>query len=95
MIVDSEGFGKDGVTINLQWFNNPHVTFNISTTPVVQPLSISTAGASFTVVYNTFYNVSIIATVSGTNCDRTSLIPLHYSKLISRIIIYIKFFILI
>ena len=89
MIVDSEGFGKDGVTVNLQWSNNPRVTFNICTTPVVQPLSISTTGASFTVAYNTFYNVSIVATVSGTECDRMSLIPLHYSKLISRIIICI------
>ena len=91
MIIDSEGFGKDGVTVNLKWSNhdNPRVIFNISTTPVVQPLSISKTGASFTVAYNTFYNVSIIATVSGTDCDRMSLIPLHYSELISRIIICI------
>ena len=78
MIVDSEGFGKDGVTVNLQWSNhdNPRISFNISTTPVVQPI-ISMTGATFTVAYNTIYNVSVVATISGTGYDRMSFFPLR------------------
>jgi hypothetical protein len=91
MIVDSEGLGKDGVSVSLQWSNpdhtdNPRVSFNISTTPAVQPISISMTGAPFTLAYNTFYNVSVVATVSDTDCDRILVIPLHYSELINRLI---------
>ena len=92
MTVESEDFiiREDGVSIELQWSNhdyidNPHISFNVSTTPAVQPILIfdSMTSAILTVAYNTFYTVSVVATVSDAVCDRVrmSLIPLHYSEL--------------
>ena len=90
MTVESEEFREDGVTIDLQWSNhdhidNLHISFNVSITPVVQPNILifdSMTGASLTVAYNTFYNVSVVAVSDGV-CDsiRVSLIHLHYSEL--------------
>ena len=89
MIVENRDFGTDGISVNLQWSNhdtdNSRISFNVSTTPEVQPISISMTGATLTVAYNTFYNVSVVATLSDAVCDRVrmSLIPLHYSELTS------------
>ena len=94
MIIESEDFERDGVAVNLQWpndSNNLYFSFDVSTTPVVQPISISMTGATFTVAYNTFYNVSVVATLrfSDDVCNRVRMllmvIPLHYSELTDRI----------
>ena len=89
VIIENEDFEKDGVVVNLQWptDNIIYISFNVSTTPVVQPISESTSmtGATFTVAYNTFYNISVVATPRDHVCNRVrmALIPLHYSELTS------------
>ena len=89
VIVKNEHFGRDEISVNLQWSNhdtdNPRISLNVSTMPVVQPILTSLTGVTFTVAYNTFYNVSVVATLNDAVCDRvrTSLIPLHYSELTS------------
>ena len=75
----------DGVSVSLQWssdLDSIRVSFNVSATPVIQPISISMTGATFTVAYNTFYNVSIVATLRDDVCNRVrmSFIPLYYSE---------------
>ena len=74
----------DGVSVSLQWssdLDSIRASFNISVTPVVQPI-ISKTCVTFTVAYNTFYNVSVVAAFGDDVCNRVrmSFIPLHYSE---------------
>ena len=89
MIVENEDFERDRVAVNLQLptDHNLYFSFDVNTTPVVQPISISMTGATFTVAYNTFYNVSVVATLRSRDnvCNRVrmslAIVPLHYSEL--------------
>ena len=78
---------RDGVSVNLQWPSNNYlyISSDVSTTPVVQPISVSMTRTTFTVAYNAFYNISIVATLRHRDdvCNRVrmALIPLHYSEL--------------
>ena len=74
-------FEANSVTVTLEWSTKNSVTYTINTDPqvAVNQTGLGRNSAQLTVSYNTRYNVSIVASLCGTN--RTTLIVLNYGKL--------------
>ena len=84
--VRSEQFGLDNITVILQWLNEGGgVSYSASVTPeslAVEMLIGNVTGyASIELVllYNTQYNLSIVASLCGVN-STTSITELNYGK---------------
>ena len=75
----SEVFNSGNVAVTLQWNNLPEVSYNVSVTPSVSAVTSTNTSAILTVMYNTRYRVSIVAT----NCAGGSdpyITGLYYGK---------------
>ena len=75
----SEVFDSGNVTVILQWNNLSEVSYSVSVTPSVPSVTSTNTSAMLTVMYNTRYSVSIVAT----NCAGESdpyITALHYGK---------------
>ena len=83
MVNFSEFFGTNSVIATLGWTQQNDVTYNISIFPQISVANIKMSGSSstqLTLLYNTHYNVSIVAT----RCETTTTIfPLHYGEILS------------
>ena len=55
----------DHLTVLLKWMAEKGVTYNVSTETTAVVENIATSSAQITVSYNTFYNVSVVATLCG------------------------------
>ena len=79
-VMMSEVFNSGNVAVTLQWNKLPEVSFTVSVTPPsVSPVTSTNTSARLTVMYNTRYNVSVVAT----NCAGESdpyLVELYYGK---------------
>ena len=78
-VIKSEIFTSSNVVVTLQWNNLPEVSYSVSVTPSVPSVTSTNTSAMLTVIYNTRYNVSIVAT----NCAGESdpyITELHYGK---------------
>ena len=66
-----EEFGIDRVVVGLHWaqqnYVNLQVSYNFSIVPMInaEVTMISNTGATVTVLYNTLYNVSVVADLCG------------------------------
>ena len=67
------------MVVTLQWNNLPEFSCSVSVTPSVPSVTNTNTSAMLTVIYNTRYSVSIVAT----NCAGGSdpyITELHYGK---------------
>ena len=67
----SEVFNSGNVAVTLQWNNLSEVSYStsVSVTPNVSAVTSTNSSARLTVMYNTRYNVSIVATNCGGESD--------------------------
>ena len=71
-----EQFGVDSVTVSLQWtevLNNPLVTYHVSVEPMAD-INTGNGRANLTLLYNTPYNVSVVADFCGRRNATTTLL---------------------
>ena len=77
----SEFFDTNSVIVTLEWTQQNDVTYNVIIFPQISIASVEMLGGSsiqLTLLYNTHFNVSIIAT----RCETTATIfPLHYGEI--------------
>ena len=80
----SEEFGKDGITVTLQWspVNSSLISYNVSVIPQAAIIFNETAVAQLVIPYNTLYSVSISASVPCSCDEGTATIILNYSELL-------------
>ena len=82
MVNVSEFFDMNSIMATLEWTQENDVTYNISIFPQILVANIKMSGSSsiqLTLLYNTYYNVSIVATRCETT---TTIIPLHYGEML-------------
>ena len=82
VVVNVSGFfDTNSVIATLEWTQQNDVTYSVSIFPQISLVNIEMLGSSsvqLTLLYNTYYNVGIIAT----HCETTTtFIPLHYGKI--------------
>ena len=79
----SEFFDTNSVIATLEWTQQNDVTYNVSIFPQISIASVEMLGGSsvqLTLLYNTHFNVSIIAT----RCETTTTVfQLHYGEILS------------
>ena len=77
--LESEEFGTEHVTVNLEWIKEDGVDYRVMTIPQVAPIpSKMSMNAQLTLSYNISYNVSVVATLCGqTSAD---FIELYYCE---------------
>ena len=61
-VMMSAVFNSGNVAVTLQWNNFPEVSYNVSVIPSVPAVTSTNTSAMLTVMYNTRYSVSIVAT---------------------------------
>ena len=76
----SEQFEANSVTVTLEWTTKHGVTYNVNVDPQVTVNHTGRNSAQLVVPFNTKYNVSIVASLCGTN--RTTFNLLNYGKLL-------------
>ena len=80
IVARSEQFGMDGVTVILEWSQeNNGTSHNVSVVPLVAIWSTGSTRVQLTVLYNTLYNVSVVATLCGRH-NATTTVELSYGK---------------
>ena len=82
----SEWFEANSITMTLEWSNINGVTYVINVDPQVAVNYTERNSAILTVSYNINYNVSIVASLCGTNATTYSV--LNYGKLYISAILY-------
>ena len=63
----TEQLGLDRVTVNLEWTHKNGVSYNVSVNPQVAVNYAGRNRAQLFVLYDTEYNVSVIASLCGRN----------------------------
>ena len=85
--VSSEQFGRDNVTVILEWPNEGGgVSYRASATPEGPSAEMHTGngtGIKLVLLYNTQYNLSIVATLCEEENNATSITELNYGELIA------------
>ena len=74
----SEFFGINTVTTTLEWTQEYDVIYNVSVFPPVTNEMSEGSSFELTLLYNTYYNVSVVATRCGKS---NTNILLHYGKI--------------
>ena len=78
-----ELFESDGVTLTFEWHQNPYFSsYYVSVTPDVVMRTNGNIFLKFTVPYNAFYNVSILATLPCGKKNVTDFTELFYRELL-------------
>ena len=76
----SEYFGTNSVIVTLEWIQESDVTYNVSIFPQVPVEILRGSSVQLPLLYNTDYNVRVIATVCGQN-NATTTILLSYGEI--------------
>ena len=90
----SEFFGTNGVTATLEWTQENDVNYDVNIFPQVSSTVkvLRSSSLQLTLLYNTHYNVSIVAI----RCEETTtFIPIYYGEILILKIITLNFFILV
>ena len=76
----TEIFGTENVTVTLNFANNQEsrVTYSVSTDPQAQVMLIDNSGAQLTLLYNTRYRVTVLA--SHRCSQNETVLELYFSK---------------
>ena len=76
--VDSE---TDGVSITLEWTPQVGVSYNVTVIPAIDVIFTERAmSVNLSLLYNTVYNVSVVATSLCGQLIRATFIELHYGE---------------
>ena len=75
----SERFEANSVIVTLEWTTKHGVTYNVNVDPQVTVNHTGSNSAQLVVPFNTKYNVSVVASLCGTN--KTTFSLLNYGKL--------------
>ena len=88
VVIFAEVFRMDKVTISLQWMQEVYqewfVSYNIIILPQLDPMAdvvtmINSMRANLTLLYNTPYNVSVVADLCGQR-NSTTLSEIYYGE---------------
>ena len=72
-ISSTETFSADSVAIDLEWKEEPGVTYTTDIIPQAPSISTESARLQLMLSYNRIYNVTITATLCGQNSENTTL----------------------
>lgn len=79
-----EHFEGDIVTVTVEWMEeNLIYLYNITVTPQAETTFIGKATVQLKIIYNTFYNVSVITSSPCGSSNVTNLTDLFYSELMN------------
>ena len=81
---NSVQFGTESVTVILDWTSeHPGASYNVSVVPQVPIMYTGNTRAQLNVLYNTLYDVSIVATLCAQSSIRTATtIGLNYGEIL-------------
>ena len=73
-ISSTETFSANSVIVDLEWKEEPGVTYTTDIVPQTPSTSTESARLQLTLSYNRAYSVTITATLCGQNSENTTLI---------------------
>ena len=78
MQVISKDYSPDNVTVTVAWIQLAGAMYDVGIVPLASIVSTGNVNCQLTVVYNTEYNLSVVAVTPCGNA--TAFITLHYGK---------------
>ena len=69
----TETFNKNNATIILEWIQEIGVSYNVDVNPNPQESKLNGNTSQLTVLYNTTYNVTVVATLCGQNTTTAAI----------------------
>ena len=76
----AEEFESDGVVVTLEWIQQKFHSYSVNVVPQQEYSVINMTVAQLSVSYNTFYNVSIIASPPCGHSNILNFLGLYYCK---------------